>query len=217
MDNNPPELPTPGSQPSDPLPLFTLNTTQVIRRVAFQGEHGAFSEAAIRQIWPENVTTVPCLTFIDTVASVLNREVDVAVIPVHNAIAGPVEPAVEAISAAGERVRECGETQVLIRHCLMASPGTSLEHIRAVFSHPMALAQCGQFFVKHPWLTATVHADTAGAARDVALWSNPTRAAIASEIAAAHYQLEILARDIQDIADNWTRFVVVTSTRQPTT
>lgn len=180
-------------------------------RVAFQGEHGAFSEAAIRQLWNEGVSTVPCLTFVDAVARVCEQDVDVAVIPVHNAIAGVVQPAVDAIESAAGRIVECGETRVLIRHCLMSVPGSAIGTLRAVYSHPMALAQCGRFLSAHSSVSPVIHADTAGAAADVARWGNPTRAAIASEIAATHYGLEILARDIQDIEENWTRFVVIRS------
>jgi prephenate dehydratase len=78
-----------------------------------------------------------------------------------------------------------------------------------VYSHPVALAQCRIFFARHSWLVSTPHADTAGAARDVAAAGERTRGAVASAMAAERYGLEIIARHIEDVSANWTRFVVV--------
>ncbi|MEO7360003.1 MAG: prephenate dehydratase domain-containing protein, partial [Gemmatimonadaceae bacterium] len=93
--------------------------------------------------------------------------------------------------------------------CLMARAGSNVDDLRVVLSHPMALAQCHKFFALHTWLAATVHGDTASAAQDVATSRPPNTAAIASEAAADRYGLDILARDIQDMSENWTRFVVL--------
>ncbi len=178
--------------------------------MAYQGEPGAFGEMAVRQYWPDGAVAVPCLTFEDTVVSVVDRSADHAVIPVENVVAGPVEPALAAIAAAGDSIRQIGEISLPIHQCLMALPGTDIATLRAVFSHPMAIAQCGLFLAQHPWITPVVHSDTAGAAHDVASWGNPTRGAIAAGVAAQVYGLEILAHGIQDDQNNWTRFVVVT-------
>lgn len=180
-------------------------------RVAFQGELGAFSEMAIRQQWPSGAEPIPCLTFPETIARLQQGDADFAVIPVENAIVGPVRVALDAIAAAGDALEVRAETRVPVHLCLMAPAGATLAELRAVFSHPVALAQCRIFFARHGWLDSTPHADTAGAARDVAQAGDRTRGAVASEMAAERYGLEIIARRIEDVAANWTRFVVVTA------
>jgi prephenate dehydratase len=159
--------------------------------------------------WPEPVPLVPCRTFDETVHAVLASHADFAVIPVENAIAGVVVAARAALDAAGERLQYLGEVLVPVHLCFMAPVGASLAQVRIVSSHQMALAQCQRFLTQHPWLEAHVHDDTAGAARDVAAAADPTHAAIAADAAAIRYGLNILARDIQDVSNNWTRFVIV--------
>lgn len=178
-------------------------------RVGFQGTFGAFSEQAIRQHWPDGADPLPHHTFADVVASVIARTVDFAVIPVENAIAGPVTNAVDALDSAGSAIEHRGELRINVKLCLMGPSGATLDGIRTVHSHPMALAQCRMFFECHPWLTPMVHEDTAGAAEDVRLWNDTTVGAIASEAAASRHQLEIIARGLEDNPENWTRFVVV--------
>lgn len=178
-------------------------------RVAFQGELGAFSELAVRMRWNEDVDFVTCRTFADTVDAVLTGAADFAVIPVENAIAGVVVAARAALDGAGAQLQYLGELLVPVHLCFMAPHGASINAVRMVHSHQMALAQCQRFFAKHPWLIAQVHDDTAGAARDVAAAADLSVAAIAADAAATRYGLEILSRDIQDVSNNWTRFVVV--------
>lgn len=178
-------------------------------RVAFQGELGAFSEMAIRQQWPAGAEAVPCLSFPMAVQHVLDGSAGFAVIPVENAIVGPVKVALEALAAAGDALVVRAETRVPVHLNLMAPAGATLAGLRDVYSHPVALAQCRIFFARHGWLGSTPHADTAGAARDVAQAGVLTRAAVASEMAAERYGLEIIASRIEDVPANWTRFVVV--------
>lgn len=177
--------------------------------VAFQGYLGAFSEMAIRQQWPEGATPLPSGTFPDALAHVLERRAHFAVIPVENAIVGPVRVALDALAAVGDAVTTRTETRVPVHLCLMAPAGASLAGLRDVHSHPVALAQCRIFFARHPWLESVSHADTAGAAHDVAAAALVTRGAVASEMAAERYGLEIIARRIEDVPINWTRFLVV--------
>jgi prephenate dehydratase len=178
-------------------------------RVAFQGELGAFSEMAIRQQWPEGAAAVPCASFPVTVQQLLAGAVDFAVIPVENAIVGPVRVALDALATAGDALTVRTETRVPVHLHLLAPAGATLAGLRDVHSHPVALAQGRIFFARHGWLVSTVHADTAGAARDVAQAGLLTRAAVASDMAAERYGLEIIARRIEDVPVNWTRFVVV--------
>jgi prephenate dehydratase len=178
-------------------------------RVAFQGALGAFSELAIRQHWPHGAVAIPCDTFVDALECVFARTADLAVIPTENAIAGRVLTALAALEQAGARLQQHGEIRVPIHLCLMAPHGASLAELRQVRSHPVALAQCRIFFARHGWLVPEPHADTAGAARDVAQLGDRTVGAVAGEAAAIRYGLDIIARSVEDVPANWTRFVIV--------
>lgn len=180
-------------------------------RVAFQGELGAFSEIAIQQRWPDGADLVPCRTFADTVEAVLGQRATFAAIPVENAIAGVVGAARAALDAVGAQLTHLGEEIIPVQLCLMAPASATIAGLRIVHSHQMALAQCQAFLARQPDLTALVHDDTAGAARDVATLGDVTVGAIAADAAAARYGLDVLARQIQDVPDNWTRFVVVSA------
>ena len=180
-------------------------------RVAFQGVPGAFSEMAVQRHWPDGADAVPCRTFPDALAHVLDGRTDFAVIPVENAIIGPVQIACAALDAVGSAVTVLGEVRVPVHLCLMAQPGVEIDELRTVASHPAALAQCRIYLARHGWLEPREHEDTAGAARDVSLSPDRSAAAIASEVAAAHYGLRILERFIEDMAANWTRFLVVSA------
>jgi prephenate dehydratase len=186
----------------------TIPTTPV-PRVAFQGEFGAFSEMALHQQWPNGVEPIPSATFPEALARVLAGDVHYAIVPVENAIVGRVKVALDALEAVGDAVEVRAETRVPVHLCLLAPRGATLAELRDVHSHPVALAQCRIFFARHSWLVSTPHADTAGAARDVAAAGERTRGAVASAMAAERYGLEIIARHIEDVSANWTRFVVV--------
>jgi len=182
-----------------------------IPRVGFQGSYGAFSEQAIRQHWPHGADARPHHTFSDVIASVLARHVDFAVIPVENAIAGKVVNALDALDAAGDGIVRRTDLRINVKLCLLGPKGATLEGVRMVHSHPMALAQCRIFFARHGWFTPVPHEDTAGAAEDVAAWNDVTIAAIASDAAADRHGLEIIVRHVEDVPANWTRFLVVTA------
>jgi prephenate dehydratase len=128
-------------------------------------------------------------------------------LPVENTLAGTVQPSYDVLAEPGLQV--VGEVIRPIRHFLLGTPGATIEGLRRVISHPVALAQCGHFLSRHPDLEAMAVYDTAGAAREVARTGDPTIAAIAAERAAERYGLEILAGDLQDRSDNQTRFLVV--------
>lgn len=170
---------------------------------------GAFSELAIQRRWPAGAEAIACATFPDALETLLARGADFAVIPVENAIIGPVMIARDALEAAGSAIEQRGEVEVPVHLCLMAQPGVRIEELRTVHSHPAALAQCRIFLARHDWMEAVPHADTAGAAREIAAGTDRTRAAVASDVAAARYGLSILSRYIEDMPANWTRFVVV--------
>jgi prephenate dehydratase len=176
-------------------------------RVAYQGARGAYSEEAVVRLWP-HAAPVPLRECIDVARAVESGEVDAGVLAVENTLAGSVVASYDALAAC-ERVVAVGEAIIGIHHCVLAAPGTSLAALRRVESHPVALAQCGRFFERHPHLEPHATYDTAGSAMEVAHARDPRRAALASRIAAAHYGLEILEADVEDRPDNQTRFVAI--------
>ncbi len=174
-------------------------------RVAFQGERGAFGELAIRHWWPAVAEPVPCRDFGDVLDAVRTGGADAGVLPVENRIVGPVVRACEALAQAGHGVRCTAHVTIPVRHALLAVPGATLDGLRAVRSHPVALAQCTRVIAARGWASEPTH-DTAGAAREVAERGAPTVAAIAPATAAERYGLIVLADVVQDVPDNWTRF-----------
>ena len=183
-------------------------------RVAYQGTAGAYSEAAIHQVFPKGATAVPCRTFGETLDAMLNDCADLALLPVENSVAGPVE---DALAELRERQLLINITRFIslpIRHALLAIPGSSLEEIREVRSHPMALAQCRRFLATLNVRTFSSF-DTAGAAHEIAIAHDKSLAAIASDRAGVHFGLVALATAIQDDAENATRFVLATPRGRP--
>lgn len=176
-------------------------------RVAYQGAPGAYSEEAVVRLWP-GATPVPVRECIDVARSVERGDVDAGLLAVENTLAGSVVASYDALAVC-EEVRAVDEIIIAIHHCVLAIPGASLEAIRWVESHPVALAQCGGFFEHHPHLEPRATYDTAGSAMEVARARDPRRAALAGRIAAAHYGLDILAADVEDRPDNQTRFVAI--------
>jgi prephenate dehydratase len=175
--------------------------------VAYQGEPGAFGEEAVAARWGGAAEAVPVPTFQAVVDAVATGRAALGVLPLENSIAGPVAAAHAAL--AGGRVVVVDEVRLVVRQCLLAPPGSTLHGLRTVESHPVALAQCGEFLRRHPQLRARAVEDTAGAARAVAAAGDRRRGAIAGRLAAARYGLELLAADVHDRPDNETRFAIV--------
>ncbi len=148
------------------------------------------------------------------VAALASGDVDRAVIPVENTIVGSVQASHEAIDAT-PGIHAIAETVVAVHHCLLGPPGAKFEQVRNVFSHGVALAQCGAFFRSHPRLTVHAVYDTAGAALDVSNLADPQFAAVAGRQSAARYGLDILFADIEDRPDNQTRFLAFARAPQP--
>jgi prephenate dehydratase len=175
--------------------------------VAFQGELGAFSEEAVHRFFGEGVTPVPRRGFGEVGQAVSSGEVDYGLLPIENSLAGSVVGSYDVLS--GGELAVLGEVVTPIHHCLLGLPGSRVEAVAEVISHPVALAQCQRFLHAHPTIEAVAFYDTAGAAREVANGARPEQAAIAGRGAAERYGLEILAEDIEDRHDNQTRFLVV--------
>ena len=176
--------------------------------VAFQGELGAYSDEAARTWFGDGVETLPCREFRDVARAVTTGVASFGMLPVENTLAGSVGPALDALLETDLEI--VGEVIRPIRHCLLVLPGATVDGLKKVMSHPVALAQCLQFFAERPDLEAVAVHDTAGAARLVAEAGDASVGALASEVAAERYGLTVLARDLQDRADNSTRFYVVT-------
>src|SRR5258707_5674155 len=185
-----------------------LTTPRVRPIVAFQGESGAFSERAARQLVEGALDLLPCDTFERAARLVVDGHADFAAIPVDNLIAGPVHAALDAIGkfSSLERVRE---VSLPIQLALLGIGGATVDDIREVLSHPMALRQCTRFFAAHPRIQVVEAHDTAGAARLVAIRRDPTVAAIAAPWAAAQYGLVQLASGLEDRQDNTTTFALM--------
>ena len=176
-------------------------------RVAYQGAPGAYSEEAVRALWPD-AEPVPMRENLDVARAVERGDVDAGVLAVENTLAGSVLASYDAIVAC-DRLVATAEVVVPIHHCVLGVPGTSLGEVRWVDSHPVALAQCTVFFERNPQLAPRAAFDTAGAAAEVARERAPQRAAIAGRIAAWRYGLEVLEADVEDRPDNQTRFLAL--------
>jgi prephenate dehydratase len=176
-------------------------------RVAFQGEPGAFSEAAAMQLLGPAIVTVPRATFDSAFRAVGEGQADALLAPVENSLAGSVVRVYDLLLESNLGI--VAETILPIEHHLIACPGSALSGIRSVASHPMALAQCERFFATHPDLRRVPAEDTAGSVREVLAKGDKSAAAIAGRRAAERYGGIILASDIQDGAENFTRFVLL--------
>jgi prephenate dehydratase len=194
--------------------LTTLSPAAPVTRprVAFQGERGAYGDLAIAQLWGEEAALpVASWSFEDVVTAVLRGKCDYGILPVENTVVGRIGMVCDLLEGL-HGLAVMGETVVAVRHALLAPPGATLEGLRSVTSHPVALAQCQRFLERHPQLLQYDSYDTAGAARDVAARARTDEGAIAGIPAARRYHLHVLAEDIQDVPGNETRFVAVART-----
>lgn len=174
--------------------------------VAFQGEHGAYSEEAARRHFGADIVTQPCRTFLEIIDALQNGRAAYGMLPVENSLAGTVIPAYDLLIDYDLHIQ--AEFILRVEHCLLALPGTALPEIRSVRSHHQALMQCEQS-LRRMGLQPVDYYDTAGAARDLAADPQPGMAAIASALAAETYGLDILARNVEDLDFNYTRFFVL--------
>ncbi|MGQ9366722.1 prephenate dehydratase [Azospirillum sp. ST 5-10] len=173
--------------------------------IAFQGLPGAYSDLSCRSVYPE-MRTLPCTTFEDAFAAVRDGRARLAMIPVENSVAGRVADNHQLLPEGGLHI--IGEHFQRVNHQLLAPPGATLDTVETVRSHIQALSQCRKL-TRSLGLTEIQHADTAGAAAEVAKLADPRHAAIASELAAEIYGLQILKSGIEDAEHNTTRFLVM--------
>jgi len=182
--------------------------------VAFQGEHGAYSEEAAFAFFGSNIDTRPHKSLREVFMSVQHEAAEFGVVPAENSLEGSVNQTYDLLLESTLKIR--GEVKVRINHCLLALPGTNLDDVTVVYSHPQALAQCsGVLAVLH---AETVPAyDTAGSAKMISDKKLRNAAAIASEQAAEIHKLTVLKRHIEDLPDNFTRFFIIGSQDAPAT
>lgn len=173
--------------------------------VAFQGEHGAYSEEACQQHFGADVTTLPCRTFEEIFDAVDSGAADFGAVPVENSTAGSINKSFDLLLEHDLKVH--GEILLRVRHNLLVAPGHT-GPISQVRSHPQALAQCESYLNRHKYAAVPWY-DTAGSAKDLAASPMEGVAVIASRLAAQVYGLEIVDEGIEDMPNNYTRFFVV--------
>lgn len=176
-------------------------------RAGIQGELGAFSQQAARQLLGPHVTVVPFPTFESVFTALRTAKIDSAVIPIENTLAGSVHENYDHLLHFDVRI--VAETNVRIVHNLIVPPGVRFKDLRKVYSHPVALNQCLKFFARYPKLERVPFYDTAGSVKMVMEAHGPDSGAIASEVAAAIYGGTILKRSIEDDRRNFTRFFLL--------
>jgi prephenate dehydratase len=178
--------------------------------IAFQGAPGAYSDLACRTAYPK-MTTLPSASFEDAFAAVRDGQAQFGMIPIENSVAGRVADIHHLMPESGLHI--VAEHFQRVRHYLLAPKGASLKSLKRVHSHVQALSQCRKV-IREFGLTPMVHADTAGAAADVAAIGDPADAAIASSLAGEIYGLEAIKAGIEDADHTTTRFVVLA--KEPT-
>ncbi len=181
-------------------------------RFAYQGEPGAFSEAAAARLDP-SAETLPCRTFEDVFATVASGAVSHGVLPIENSVGGSIHRNYDLLSEHALPI--VGEVELRVEHTLAALPGVALEDVRRVYSHPQALAQCEAFLRSLRGVDIVATYDTAGSARMIQEGTLRDTAAIASRRAAEIFGLSILRDGVQDFEANITRFIVIARDAAP--
>ena len=179
----------------------------MIKSVAIQGVIGSFHHIVSQQYFEKQISIKECLTFDGVVDSLVTKECDAAIMAIENSIAGSIIPNYALIDT--HHLHIVGEHYLDIQHHLMALNGQNIKDIKEVYSHPMALLQCKEFFKKHPHIKLVEDKDTAEVAQRIQKNKIKGIAAIASELASEIFDLSILERSIQTIKHNETRFVIV--------
>jgi prephenate dehydratase len=179
-------------------------------RVAFQGERGAFSEEAAVKLLGEDIQLVPRPTFEAAFSAIGDGVAEYLLAPIENSLAGSVHRSFDLLVESNLNI--LAEVVIPIAHNLIAVPGAAFDELAVVESHPVALAQCEQFFIANPRLKRVVTEDTAGSVRSVVHARDTSRAAIAGRRAASIYGGAILREHLEDNRENYTRFLLLATT-----
>lgn len=185
-----------------------MNETSTKIKIGIQGYPGSFHQEAARKYYGGDIEVVPSATFAELINQVAsNGDCDEVVMAIENSIAGSILPNYKLLEKSPLRIT--GEVYLKINHHLLGVPGTQLEEIREVHSHPMAILQTTAFFENHPQIRLVESVDTALSAKKVAESGNKHLSAIASQAAAELYELDIIAKNIETVPNNYTRFLVL--------
>ncbi len=177
-------------------------------RVVFQGAEGAYSQIAMQEFFGEQINSFHVDSFRDAMSAIDEGRADFAVLPIENSTAGMVSEIYDLLAEFENYI--VGEQIIKIEHCLLALPGTKLEDIKTVYSHPQSLMQSSGFLADHSWQQVSLQ-NNAFAAKKVSDEQDSSQAAIASELAGKLYGLEVLKKGINNSGDNSTRFIIVTN------
>lgn len=180
-------------------------------RVVFQGDEGSYSQAAMRTFFGKDVNSYHVPKFRDAMEAIAEGAADYAVLPIENSTAGIVADNFDLLVDFENYI--VAEQVIPVNHVLMGYPGTTLETIRAVYSHPQALSQCEALFEEHRSWQAAAYGNTAQAAKKMAHDRRTDQAAIGSSFAAEFFGLDVLQENISDEEQNATRFMIVTNQR----
>jgi len=183
-----------------------LDTKKV--RVVFQGAEGAYSQAAMVRYFGDKVDSIHVDTFRDAMSAIDEGSADFAVLPIENSTAGIVNEIYDLLVEFENYI--VGEQIIKIEHCLLGAPGTKIEDIKTVYSHPQSLMQSSRYLSAHNWQQISMK-NNAFAARKVAEENRMDQAAIASEYAGEVYGLEVLKKGVNNVSSNSTRFIIVTN------
>lgn len=186
---------------------FKTKIISLIKSVAIQGIIGSFHHIVSQEYFGDSITVLEFLSFDKVVDSVLKKESDAAIMAIENSIVGSIIPNYALID--NNQLHIIGEHYLDIQHHLMALPNQDIDDIKEVYSHPMALLQCKEFFKKHPHIKLVEDKDTAEVAQRIEKHQLKNIGAIASGLASELFNLKILSRSIQSITHNETRFVIV--------
>lgn len=174
---------------------------------SFQGVHGAYSELAGKNIYPDS-KSIPCKTFEEMFESVRDKKANIAIVPIENSRSGRVADTQRLIPES--QLKIVGEYFLEVNHCLMGVPGSTLKDIKRIYSHEQGIAQCRKKIINNK-KDMVIVADTAGAAKMISETNSKEDAAIASNLAAKIYNLDILESSFQDFENNVTRFLIMSN------
>ena len=181
---------------------------KVIARVVFQGAEGAYSQAAMMQYFGDQINSFHVNTFREAMSAIDEGSADFAVLPIENSTAGMVSEIYDLLVEFENYI--VGEQIIKIEHCLLGVPGSKIEDIKTVYSHPQSLMQSSKYLLNHDWRQISMQ-NNAFAARKVAEEGDKTQAAIAGELAGQIYGLEVLEKGVNQAENNSTRFIIVTN------
>lgn len=192
------------------LPFIEVDELETKKaRVVFPGAEGAYTQAAMQEFFGDEINSFHVETFRDAMVAIEEGRADFAVLPIENSTAGIVSEIYDMLVEFENYI--VGEQIIKIEHCLMALPGTKMEDIKTVYSHPQSLMQSAGYLREHPEWQQISLKNNAFAAIKVAEGKDKSQVAIASEYAAKTYGLEVLEKGVNDLKNNSTRFIVVTN------